>query len=188
MISQIVTQVCEAIWLRMQPIYLPVPTERMWRQKAIEFEERWHFRNCLSAIDGKHIIFKKPLKSGSDFFNYKKAFSIVLLAGADANYKFTFVDIRTKGRFSDGFVFANSTFGKKLSSNQLNIPAPSPLVENGPPIPHVLAADAAFPLGVNMMHPYPGTSTRNNEQNRIFNYRLSHARQVIECTFGIMSA
>ena len=172
----------------MQPIYLPEPDEEFWKIKASEFQARWRFSHCLAAIDGKHVTLRKPLRSGSDFFNYKKSFSIVLMAGADANYKFIFVDIGVKGRFSDGFIFRNSNFGKKLYANELNIPQPSPLFEGGQDMPFVFVADAAFGLHKNLMRPYPGSSTSSNMDNRVFNYRLSHARQTIECAFGILSA
>ena len=41
-------------------------------------------------------------------FNYKKHFSVVLLAVVDANYKFVIVGIGAYSRQSDGSVFANS--------------------------------------------------------------------------------
>jgi len=46
-------------------------------------------------------------------------------------------------------------------------------------------ADEAFALHKNLLRPLPGKTL--NEKRRIFNYRLSRARQYIECTFGIMS-
>ncbi|XP_065200002.1 uncharacterized protein LOC135843983 [Planococcus citri] len=187
-VSIIVKEVCDAIWHRMANEYLPILSVKDWEDKAAEFKMRWRFPNCLSSIDGKHITIKKPTRSGSEYYNYKKSFSIVLLAGVDANYKFTFIDVGVKGRFSDGYTFAQSNFGKRLISNQLNIPSPTKIEPGGDEMPFVFVADAAFPLSENLMRPYPGTSTKSDIPNRIFNYRLSHARQTVECAFGILSA
>ena len=49
-------------------------------------ENKWNSPHCLGAIDGKHIIMESPAKSGSLFYNYKKSFSIVLLAVCNADY------------------------------------------------------------------------------------------------------
>lgn len=55
-------------------------------------------------------------------------------------------------------------------------------------LPFVFIGDEAFQLRTNFMRPYPGCQTKNDIDCKIFNYRLSRARQTVECAFGILSA
>ena len=110
-------------------------------------------------------------------FNYKKTFSIVLLAVVDARYCFTLIDVGAYGRTSDPGVLKESSLEKLLASGGLHIPSycALPGAEELGNLPHVIVGDEAFPLRRYMMRPYPG---RNNpEDERIFNDRCMFSRE-----------
>jgi len=151
---------------------------------ADEFEKQWNFPHCVGALDGKHVRIEPPPNSGSLYYNYKQYHSIVLMALVDAQHRFLFVDIGCYGRVSDGGVFNSCGLSSGLERNSLNIPAPSPLPHSDITVPYVVVADDAFALRSTVMKPYP---LRNlTREQRIYNYRLSRARRVVENTFGIM--
>ena len=92
---------------------MAVKTEEDWIKVANEFYQRTNFPNVIGAIDGKRIRIKQPHDSGSLCFNYKKFFSMVLMAWVDSDYKFVFVDIGSYGSSSDSNIFKNSNMGGK---------------------------------------------------------------------------
>lgn len=163
-------------------------TKEDWLNIAREFFIQTHFPNCVGAIDGKHIRIERPDYTGSESFNYKKFYSIILLAVADANYSFVAIDVGAYGSNSDASVFRNSNFGKRLLTNQLDLPPRSVLPNDNerPEMPFVFVGDEAFPLLQHLMRPYPSRNISIKE--KIYNYRLSCARKTVECTFGIMAS
>lgn len=160
-------------------------TAEEWEQVAKDFEIQWNAPHVIGAIDGKHVEIKNPPGSGSYYFNYKKTFSIVLLAVVNANYEFIMVDVGTNGRVSDGGVLQNTTFGKQLKNNALNIPPPALLPESNRKMPYFFVGDDAFPMSQNLLKPYSQTGL--TKEKRIYNYRISRARRMVESVFGILA-
>lgn len=185
-VGRIVDETVTAIWEILHPIHLQVPSEAMFREIARQFFEQWNFPLCVGAIDGKHVRVKCPPHSGSMFYNYKQFFSIVLQAVADANYRFVAVEVGGYGKQSDGGTFRNSSLFQLMQSERLDIPQDDVLPGTSIVAPYVFIADDAYPLMRHLIKPYKGRNLTDEEE--YFNMRLSRARRVVECSFGIMTA
>lgn len=160
-------------------------SEAEWQSIEDGFRETWQFPNCVGAIDGKHVLITSPPKSGSAYYNYKRSFSIVLLALVDADYKFTYVDVGNYGRIGDAGVFKNSTLCTAMEKGLLHLPPPRCLPGRIKEIPFVIVGDEAFPLKPNIMKPCAARTM--NKDRRMYNYRLSRARRIVENAFGILA-
>ena len=185
-ITRILSETYNALWVSLLSLKFidPTSTEAQWREIAAEFESKWNFPHALGAIDGKHVVMQAPHNSGSEYFNYKKTHSIVLLAVCNARYEFLLVDIGDSGRQSDGSVYNNSHLGHAIEHNLLNIPQHEKINPDSLKLyPFVFVADDAFGLKPHMMKPDPNQNLPIDQS--IFNYRLSRARRIIESTFGI---
>lgn len=184
---RIVYSTCETIIQVLQPIVMPKPSEDMWTESEKGFCDKWNFPNAIAAIDGKHVLIEAPPHSGSNYFCYKKHFSLVLLALVDAHKKFIVVDVGAFGKNSDASILRSSSLGKSLQNGTLNIP-PQKIPPGGTePLPHVIIGDEAFPLCSFLMRPYSRDDAQRNEEKKVFNYRLSRARNTVENTFGILT-
>lgn len=157
-----------------------------WEQIASGFNKKANFPHCLGAVDGKHIRLKKPLNSGSLYFNYKDFFSIILLAIVDSDYRFVYVSVGSYGKECDSSIFKETKFWKMMLDDSLQIPAPCPLTRDSETrVPYVVIGDEGFGLHENLLRPFGGTHLDKNK--RIFNYRLTRARRYVECAFGILA-
>jgi len=184
-ICVIVREVCAAIIAEYSHEVVKTPQNPAeWREVARKFSSRWNFEHTLGAIDGKHVAIKKPKNSGSEYFNYKGFFSMILMALVDGDYRFMWVDVGTRAT-CDSAVFNASTLKESLETGAINFPHPEPLPGDNEDTPYFLVGDDAFALRTWMMKPF---ARRNlTKQERIFNYRLSRARRVVENTFGILA-
>ena len=180
----IIRETCQVIWNVLSPDFLKPPTADEWGKISKDFYEIWNLPNCIGAVDGKHVPIKCPDNSGTLYYNYKGTYSILLMAMCDAKYNFIFADTGGYGSQSDGGVFKRSNFGKEFETNQLNVPGNNILPNTHQLFPFYIAADEAFPLKKFIMRPFPGKHLDINQ--KIFNYRLSRGRRIIENTFGIL--
>lgn len=121
-------------------------------------------------------------------YNYKGSFAIVLQAVVDARYLFQMVDVGAYGKSRDGGTLCAYDFGKAHHQGTLDLPddVPLPGAEDLQPVPHAFVGDEAFPLKKNLLQPYP--EKHLGWEKCVFNYRLSRARSMVECIFGILAA
>ncbi|KAM4033498.1 uncharacterized protein ACNLHF_020406 [Anomaloglossus baeobatrachus] len=186
-ISGIIRDTCQALWDCLHEDFIPQPTRERWLAIAEQYYNICQFPNCLGSVDGKHIRIVKPAASGSEYYNYKKYFSIVLMAITDAEYKFISVDIGAYGRSNDSQVFKMSPMGRRIYGNTFDFPPARPLPGTcEPPMPFVFVADEAFQLSQHLLKPY--ASRGLTQTQKIYNYRLSRARRMVECSFGILTS
>lgn len=185
-VRSIVYEVCDAIWEEFHAQHMPYPTSAMHETVAKDFFTKWNFPNCIGCIDGKHIRLRAPPNSGSMYWNYKHYHSIVLQAVADAHCKFLYIEVGSYGKQSDGGIFAGSSLKQCLENRQFCVPDERPIPNTDINTPYVLLGDEAYPLRTYLMRPYSGRGL--TEQQEIYNYRLSRARRVVECAFGILSS
>lgn len=104
----------------------------------------------------------------------------------DANYNILFVDVGCQGRISDGGVFKNSLY-EMIENDSLQLPMSEPLQGRNKALSYFILDDSAFLLLENVMK-HPGQTHAKGSMERIFNYRLSRARRIVENGFGIMAS
>lgn len=75
------------------------------------FYKRWNIPNFFGAVDGKYVSIQAPQDSGTQYFSYKKLFSLLLMATCDAIYKFIYVNNGAPGSQPDSTTFKDTAFG-----------------------------------------------------------------------------
>ena len=185
-ISEIVLDVSSAIVAEFAVEVISCPTtSEEWQASADMFATKWQFHHAMGALDGKHVRIRCPAKGGSLYYNYKGFHSIIMMALVDAEYKFMWIDVGTAGSHSDAQIFNHSELKDAIDDGIIGFPNAAPLPGDDKDIPFFLIGDDAFALSTWMMKPY---STRNLEHDeRIFNYRLSRGRRIVENAFGILA-
>jgi hypothetical protein len=157
---------------------MPSSNEAKRKHNAEIYLELWNLPNCIGAMDGKHILLKCFPKSRSLYFNYKGYFLVVLLTCAHPDGLFTTVHVRDFGKNSDSSMFRACPQDKcRRWKNCVSFAKlPYQWMRAVKRFPTTYVADEAFQLKVNLMRPYTRRMLTN--KRHIFNYRISHAREV----------
>lgn len=158
-----------------------------FKERAIDMEELWQFPLACSALDGCHIPIKMPsggAESAKEYHNFKNFYSIVLMGMVDAKMRFIWTSVGYPGSNHDSIIFRSTNLFTKLMEGYI-LPTYTKLVE-GTKVPFMILADSAFPHLPWIQKPY--TNAVLSEKERYFNYRLSRARMVVECAYGMLKS
>lgn len=101
-VHNIIKETTEKIWITLHDEYLRTPDKTELSRIANKFFEITGMPHCVGAIDGKHCTVQAPPTTGSLYFNYKKQFSIILLAVCNADCNFIYANVGAYGSESDG--------------------------------------------------------------------------------------
>ena len=125
---------------------------------------------------GSHLNLGELWKMVSSLITFKVSLHLCVFFYINIYYTLS----ESQRWFDDAYVYCNSW----ICLDQVNLPPPEPQPEGEmQALPYVFVGDEAFPLKRYMMRPFPGRSLDCMEK-RVFNYRLSRARRVIENAFG----
>ncbi|KAM7313882.1 protein ALP1-like [Ixodes scapularis] len=116
--------------------------------------------------------------------NYKGTFSIVLMALVDSDLKFLYADVGRDGRMNDSGVWAATDLRARIARGIAEFPKAAQLPNSTKTAPFVIVGDETFGMKPYLMRPFPASELEDAE--RIFNYRLSLGRRIVENGFGIL--
>ncbi|XP_037955665.1 uncharacterized protein LOC119685459 [Teleopsis dalmanni] len=175
----ILMDVCSAI-IKALKFEIPKLTQENLKETAKTFT-KCNFPNCVGAMDGKQVFLKCPGNSG----NFKGVFTLNIMAVADADYRFTYLDVGAYDKQNDSCVFSRSSIGADILNEELNFP--EDIKMSDATLPSMFVASDQFPLHQRIMTPYPSTLHKQpNEAVEIFNNRINRALLCAKNAFGIL--
>lgn len=171
-ISKFIPEVCSAIYEEYQEeLFKVLSTLAEWLSIALNYSTKWNFHHCWCAIDGKHVQIRKPKQSGSLYYNHKRFCSIILLALVDADYEFIWVNLGGNRSVLDAGIFNHTGVCPALEQGLLRVWWQR----------HSLLSCGRWCISI----AYLDDKNHTFPEEKLFNYRLSRARSVVENTFGI---
>ena len=152
-VGKVVNETCSAITTNLLRRFVQIPSGECLDEDIAGFEQERGFPQTVGAIDGTHIPIICPKESGSDYYNRKGFYSVIMQAVVD--YQGLFVDIYVgwPGKVHDARVFVNSAFYKGMVNGTL-FPDRKRLI-NGIEVPLLVLGDPAYPALPWLMKPYP---------------------------------
>ena len=180
-VSVIVHETCIAIVETLLPVYIQFPSGNGVREVMDGFKQTLGVPQCAGSIDGSHVPVTPPAMNPTDYYNRKGWYSMLVQAVVDHKLLFRNLCVGWPGSVHDARVLANSSVYKKISNGQLLV-GNTVQVQQHPLRPFIFG-DSAYPLLPWLMKPFSFSSSLSLEQ-KLFNYRISRARVVVEIAFG----
>ncbi|KAH8009023.1 hypothetical protein HPB51_008953 [Rhipicephalus microplus] len=103
--NTIYREFCEAVIIELEPQWLKMPTADGMATHIVECSAVCDFPQVVGALDGCHFPVSPPEEFANDYYNYKKWYSIILLALVDHRYRSLYVKVGSPGRCHDTFVY-----------------------------------------------------------------------------------
>ena len=96
------------------------------------------------------------------------------------------MEVGAAGSSSDAQIFKQSDLRHKIEEGSIGFPESKPLGTGGPKVNFFILGDNAFPLKLWLIKPYSRHGMDLKE--RVFNYRISRGRRVVENVFVILTS
>ncbi|XP_036320800.1 protein ALP1-like [Rhagoletis pomonella] len=181
-VCTILWEFCEEVWQALSAQYIKkLPPTPQTLKDCVDGFDRLGFPQCLGAIDGCHIEVRPNPADATDYHNYKGWYSIVLLAVVDYRYRFLYVNIGAPGRCNDSQIYNASLMKRVMEENELLKVSKKEI--GGVQMPICIIGDSAFRFSTSLMKPY-AFSMALTETQKLYNYKLSKCRRVVENAFG----
>ena len=135
----------------------------------------------LAAVNGKHIAIKRPSVT---FSNRKGRDTLNCHAAIDYSYRFFDIVKKWPGSMC-ARIFANSSLNEAMRNGIIH-KCEKVTVPSEDPVLICILRDTAYPLLPFLMAEY-ATGGKSPDE-KLFGFRLSSARMVIECPFGRLKA
>ncbi|XP_057819015.1 protein ALP1-like [Cryptomeria japonica] len=161
--------------------YIQWPTDAASLEHIKEgFRLKQGFPNCCGAIDATHVKLELPYNESSiDWYNREHNYSMLVQAIVDSNMRFLDICTGWPGSLNDSGLLRNSSFYKLCEEGErLNGP---PVSLGGFDMREYIIGDGAYPLLPWLIVPFSGETT---DDQRLFNYKLSYTRNVVERAFA----
>ncbi|KAI5633939.1 DDE superfamily endonuclease domain-containing protein [Phthorimaea operculella] len=176
-VSRSLEMVCSLILERLTPLWIKFPMTRQEKESTMQgFQDMYGIPHTLGAVDGTHISIHKPpinhpTAPGSLFYNRKGYYSINCQMICDAKSRITSVNPNFPGSTHDAAIWQSSNVHQYLKDQY---------VDHRPM--EWLLGDKGYPLLPWLMTPLAEVGAGTPEER--YNKMHSHARVVIEMTFG----
>lgn len=132
---------------------------------------------CVLAVDGFGVTVRCPFKNDverrKDYRFRKGGFAIIVLAGCDIDGRFISATASHSGSTNDIIAWQDSQLRYFLEE------------ERGLPSKYFFIGDEAFTNTQQFLSPWPGRGLDRYKDS--FNYWLSHSRQCVERSFGMLT-